>query len=88
MNLSSAIENMYINEFLPVAMGTAFFCAVLVYFVMRRSHNQYQNELREWRKFKKDNQCELIGKDETGFFGTKYIWKTKDGKTITNRRSK
>lgn len=43
-----------------------------------------EEKRKEWKRFKEANKCELIGIDETGWGGKKYIWKTKDGMTITN----
>lgn len=46
---------------------------------------KWKQERERWKKFKKETNCVLIGIDESGFLGKKYIWKTKDGVIITNR---
>ena len=35
-----------------------------------------EEKRKEWKRFKEANKCELIGIDETGWGGKKYIWKT------------
>lgn len=45
--------------------------------------DKQEERWKKWKKFKKDEECVLIG-DETGFWGKKYIWKTKDGIIIKN----
>lgn len=68
--------------------GTALVLAAIVIWIqyvtsMFERANEEQ-EKRKWRRFKDTNKCELIGIDETGWRGKKYIWKTKDGVIIKN----
>lgn len=79
---------MYIEDII-LALGIASVIFVWGYFCSKCFPVKTEEEKRkEWKKFKRDQECVLIGIDETGFWGKKYIWKTKNGITITNNYEK
>lgn len=63
-----------------IIIASSYFISIL----SRATGATEEQKRKEWKRFKEANKCELIGIDETGWGGKKYIWKTKDGVTITN----
>ena len=68
-----------------ISMGVIVAIVFLVFGYICKVLDEKERKQERWKKFKKDNNCVLIEIDETGFFGKKYTWKTKDGVIITNK---
>lgn len=63
-------------------------CYVLFCSVCARCTLDYFNDpnpKKEWKNFKKENQCVLKEKDNSGFFGTTYTWQCSDGMIYKNK---
>lgn len=78
-------EESSFSTIISVSVTLAILWLFVSYICTVFEERQRKQERERWKKFKKDNNCVLIEIDETGFFGKKYTWKTKDGVTITNK---
>lgn len=77
-------ENSF-STIIPVSFAIAIIWLFTTYICKVFDDRKWKQERERWKKFKKDSNCVLIGIDESGFLGKKYIWKTKDGIIITNK---
>lgn len=66
------------------ALALAIFWIIGTFISARYDKARQEKERKRWKKYKTNNKCIFIGIDESGFWGKKYIWKTKDGNIITN----
>lgn len=80
LKVPETIISELINTCFYFVIPLAIVVGLFFRYTAKKSHDEYW----EWKRFKKENKCELIEVDSSRFWGAVYTWKTKDGKIIKN----